>query len=53
MFLVNWIYAFFCIAIVVIVWYYIGAANPAVKPGLAHEFRLFVWLKNSLFQCFG
>ncbi|XP_063702442.1 solute carrier family 12 member 8 [Culicoides brevitarsis] len=53
MFLVNWIYAIFCISIVFIVWYYIGTANPAVKPGLAHEFRLFVWLKNSLFQCFG
>lgn len=36
-----------------VVWYYIGTANPAVKPGLAHEFRLFVWLKNSLFRCFG
>lgn len=53
MFLVNWVYAIVCMSIVFIVWYYIGTANPAVKPGVSHEFRFFVWLKNTLFRCFG
>lgn len=30
-----------------------GTANPAVKPGLAAEFRLIVWLKSLVFRCFG
>lgn len=38
---------------VFVLWFYVGTANPAVKPGLAHEFRFFVWLKNAVFRCFG
>lgn len=30
-----------------------GTANPAVKPGLAAEFRLVVWLKGLVIRCFG
>uniref|UniRef100_A0A182IQX7 Solute carrier family 12 member 8 n=1 Tax=Anopheles atroparvus TaxID=41427 RepID=A0A182IQX7_ANOAO len=53
MLLVSWVYALICIGTVFIVWLYVGTANPAVKPGLAHEFRFFVWLKNVVFRCFG
>lgn len=53
MLLVSWVYALICIGTVFIVWFYVGTANPAVKPGLAHEFRFFVWLKNVVFRCFG
>ncbi|XP_055379772.1 solute carrier family 12 member 8 [Condylostylus longicornis] len=53
MMLVNWIYACICILIVFIIWFYVGTANPAVKPGLTSEFRFFVWLKNVIFRCFG
>lgn len=30
-----------------------GTANPAVKPGLAAEFRLIVWLKSLVIRFFG
>ncbi|XP_037043134.1 solute carrier family 12 member 8 [Bradysia coprophila] len=53
MFLVNWYYSISCLAVVFIVWFYVGTANPAVKPGLAAEFRLFVWVKGVIFRCFG
>lgn len=53
MFLVNFYFALICILVVAIVWFYVGKANPAVRPGMADEFRLFVWLKNVVFQCFG
>lgn len=53
MMLVHWVYALICIAIVMLVWIYVGTANPAVKPGLAAEFQLFVWLKSLVFRCFG
>ena len=53
MFLVNIYMALICFLAVFIVWFYVGTANPAVKPGIADEFRLFVWLKNIVFQCFG
>ncbi|CAD7077678.1 unnamed protein product [Hermetia illucens] len=53
MLLVNWYYAITCIVTVFIVWFYVGTANPAVKPGLTAEFRLFVWLKSIVFRCFG
>jgi solute carrier family 12 (potassium/chloride transporters), member 8 len=53
MLLVNWLYAIFCIITVFVIWFYVGTANPAVKPGLTHEFRFFVWLKNVVFRCFG
>lgn len=53
MLLVHWIYALACLVVVFLVWFYVGTANPAVKPGLAHEFRFFVWLKGVIFRCFG
>lgn len=53
MMLVNTYYGAACICVVFLVWFYIGTANPAVKPGLAHEFRLIIWLKGLVFRCFG
>jgi potassium/chloride transporter 8 len=53
MFLVNFYFAMICLLTVFGVWFYIGTANPAIRPGMADEFRLFVWLKNIIFQCFG
>jgi solute carrier family 12 (potassium/chloride transporters), member 8 len=53
MFLVNVYMALICILAVLIVWFYVGTANPAIRPGIADEFRLFVWIKNVVFQCFG
>ncbi|KAJ8945637.1 hypothetical protein NQ314_009172 [Rhamnusium bicolor] len=53
MFLVNWLYALACITVVFLVWLYIGTANPAVKPGLASEFRFFRWVKSILMRCMG
>ncbi|KAL1493297.1 hypothetical protein ABEB36_011378 [Hypothenemus hampei] len=53
MFLVSWVYAVACLSVVFLVWIYIGTANPAVKPGLASDFRFFRWLKICLLRCFG
>lgn len=53
MMLVNWVLALICMSVVFVVWFYVGTANPAVKPGIADEFRFFVWLKSVVFQCFG
>lgn len=53
MFLVHWVYALVCLITVFVIWFYVGTANPAVKPGLAHEFQFFVWLKGVIFRCFG
>jgi solute carrier family 12 (potassium/chloride transporters), member 8 len=53
MLLVSWVLALICFSLVFVVWFYVGTANPAVKPGIADEFRFFVWLKSVVFQCFG
>ncbi|XP_030379403.1 solute carrier family 12 member 8 [Scaptodrosophila lebanonensis] len=53
MLLVNWYYALTCFLVVFIVWFYVGTANPAVKPGLTAEFNFFAWLKSVIFRCFG
>ncbi|XP_051158818.1 solute carrier family 12 member 8 [Leptopilina boulardi] len=53
MFLVNWVYATANIIVVFLVWSYIGHANPAVKPGVSAEFKLFKWLKNSILKLMG
>ncbi|XP_063219479.1 solute carrier family 12 member 8 [Bacillus rossius redtenbacheri] len=45
MFLVHWGYALANIAVVLLVFFYVGHANPAVKPGLATEFKFLHWLK--------
>ncbi|KAJ2947835.1 hypothetical protein O0L34_g9624 [Tuta absoluta] len=53
MFLVNWVYALGCLSILWLLWLYIGAANPAVKPGRAAEFHFFHWLKISFLHAIG
>ncbi|KAK6624853.1 hypothetical protein RUM44_011717 [Polyplax serrata] len=53
MFLVDWMYAIACIVVVFIAWFYVGAANPAVKPGLAHHFRFLVWIKTMCLRAAG
>lgn len=53
MLMVHWLYAIFCIITVFFVWFYVGTANPAVKPGLTAEFKFFVWLKHLLLRCIG
>ncbi|XP_055320204.1 solute carrier family 12 member 8 [Sitodiplosis mosellana] len=53
MMLVNVYYGATCIFLVFLTWFYVGTANPAVKPGLASEFRLIVWLKSLIIRCFG
>lgn len=53
MFLVHWVYALVCLLTLFVIWFYVGTANPAVKPGMAHEFQFFVWLKSVIFRCFG
>lgn len=53
MVLVHWGYALACTLAVFLVWLYVGTANPAVKPGLAAEFRFFRWMKNGFFRCLG
>lgn len=53
MMLVNTYYGITCMVVVFLVWFYVGTANPAVKPGLAAEFRLAVWLRGLIIRCFG
>lgn len=53
MLLIHPIFALICMSVVFVVWFYVGTANPAVKPGIADEFRFFVWLKSVVFACFG
>lgn len=53
MFLVHWGYALGCLSILWLVWLYIGAANPALKPGRASEFRFFHWVRISFLQMIG
>ncbi|KAL7305899.1 hypothetical protein TKK_0001904 [Trichogramma kaykai] len=53
MFLVHWYYALANIIICFLVWSYIGHANPAVKPGIAAEFKFFKWLKLAVMRMMG
>jgi len=53
MFFVNWLYACIFLLTVFLIWLYIGTANPAVKPGLASEFRFFRWIKHVILRCMG
>ncbi|KAI9590693.1 solute carrier family 12 member 8 [Glossina fuscipes] len=53
MLMVNWYYALTCFLVVFIIWFYVGTANPAVKPGVTAEFNFFGWLKSVIFRCFG
>lgn len=51
--MVNWYYALTCFLVVFVTWFYVGTANPAVKPGITAEFNFFAWLKSAIFRCFG
>ncbi|KAF4519755.1 hypothetical protein B566_EDAN010349 [Ephemera danica] len=53
MLLVHWGYALACMAIVFLIWTYVGHANPAVSPGVAAEFRLLPWLRACILRAFG
>ncbi|XP_057340185.1 solute carrier family 12 member 8 [Microplitis mediator] len=53
MFLVHWGYAIANIVVVFVVWSYVGHANPAVKPGVSAEFKLFEWLKSCILRLIG
>ncbi|KAL0278950.1 UNVERIFIED_CONTAM: hypothetical protein PYX00_000620 [Menopon gallinae] len=53
MIMVHWLYAIICLVIVAVIWFYIGAANPAVKPGLAQHFTLFYWIKSLCLRAAG
>lgn len=53
MLFVNWVYAIICFIAVFLVWLYIGTANPAVKPGLAADFKILRWFKNIVLRCLG
>lgn len=53
MFLVHWGYALGALVAVWLIWLYIGAANPAVKPGRAAEFKFWQWIRNSFLQAIG
>lgn len=53
MFLVHWGYALINLGIFFLVWFYIGQANPAVKPGVSAEFNFFRWLKQVILRAFG
>lgn len=53
MLLVDWVYATVCVAVVAVIWIYVGATNPAVKPGLAHHFRILNWIKGLCLRAAG
>lgn len=48
MFAIHWGYALANVCVYLIIYIYIGQANPGVKPGVA-DFQFFRWIK-SLFQ---
>lgn len=53
MFLVHWGYALINLGVLFLVWFYIGQANPAVKPGVSAEFNFFRWLKQVVLKAMG
>ncbi|KAK3925781.1 Solute carrier family 12 member 8 [Frankliniella fusca] len=53
MFLVHWGYALINMGVLFLVWFYIGQANPAVKPGVSAEFNFFRWLKQAILRALG
>ncbi|XP_073989746.1 solute carrier family 12 member 8 isoform X1 [Rhodnius prolixus] len=53
MFLVHWSYAMANIGIVFIIWLYVGLTNPAVKPGIASEFKFFRWIRIAFLMMCG
>lgn len=48
MFFIKWVYALVSITAYLVIYFYIGQANPGVKPGVA-DFSFFGWLKH-MFQ---
>ena len=48
MFFVHWVYALVNLAVVFLVWFYIGRANPGVAPGVTADFRFFAWLQQGI-----
>ncbi|XP_014285916.1 solute carrier family 12 member 8 isoform X1 [Halyomorpha halys] len=53
MLLVHWGYALANIGVVYIIWLYVGLTNPAVKPGIASEFKFFAWLHRAFLRLCG
>lgn len=48
MFFVHWVYALVNLAVVFLVWFYIGRANPGVAPGVTADFRFFTWMQQGI-----
>ncbi|XP_046637935.1 solute carrier family 12 member 8-like [Daphnia pulicaria] len=48
MFFVHWVYALVNLAVVFLVWFYIGRANPGVAPGVTADFRFFTWFQQGI-----
>jgi potassium/chloride transporter 8 len=53
MFMVHWGFALANIGMVFIIWLYVGLTNPAVKPGVAAEFKLWRWARVIILRCCG
>lgn len=53
MFLVDWGIALANFAAVFVIWLYVGLSNPAVKPGIATQFRFLHWLHLTLLRLCG
>ena len=52
MFLTNWLLALIMITITLLIYVYIGQANPGVYPGVSN-FHFFHWLHSVVASCFG
>ncbi|CAG2170003.1 unnamed protein product [Oppiella nova] len=52
MFLVQWGYALSAFITLTFLWYYMGAVNPGLFPGIS-EFRAYPWIKSRVLICFG
>ncbi|KAG8323037.1 hypothetical protein J6590_013031 [Homalodisca vitripennis] len=53
MLLVNWVIALANFGAVFLIWVYVGLSNPAVKPGVATQFRFLRWLHITLLRLCG
>ena len=52
MFLTNWLIALIMITVTLLIYVYIGQANPGVYPGVSN-FHFFQWLHTVIATCFG
>ncbi|CAH0390260.1 unnamed protein product [Bemisia tabaci] len=50
--LVNWSFAVMNLAVCIVIWAYVGFANPAVKPGVANQFNVLWWLRWTCLKLF-